>query len=466
VSTPHSIMHVVVKVVLVQGVGVSVLVEAIPFASLFQSLTLSYNNSLSHPGLATNASASEAIPAAGARRGLWASSVGSWVGGKAGAVWGGTKNVVQGHAAIDTSCQAASVFSGCSLHEFAWAPPDSVRVGPVSMDGSWAKMEMGASVHLHIDKFDLKHLEIAVLPSVDIKAVVGVTLASYTAKTDYEQNLWAGTDLGNFVFAMGPVPVKADAIAKLDLKAEVSATAKLTVETNVRAISQTTFGVNYTAGIGWSAVHSEDFSHTFDPLELKAVGVAGVKAFVVPTVQLKLDFIGGPEVKFEPYVEARALDIATVGIVDTGVVNNYHCDGLTMQLRRGLDIGVSAAVNVALPGPLSKIHGPDKEWGPVTVFKLLPKTLWSKCLGSTDVAGDSCTDGACPHTDDGDCDDGGPGAEYAVCATGTDCTDCAAANSPSAPVVAPVGGSGTAGSYPYEPDFDGAGGLGTAGWGG
>ncbi len=37
--------------------------------------------------------------------------------------------------------------------------------------------------------------------------------------------------------------------------------------------------------------------------------------------------------------------------------------------------------------------------------------------------GGACSD-ACAHAGDGECDDGGPGAMYAVCAAGTDCWDC------------------------------------------
>ncbi len=39
------------------------------------------------------------------------------------------------------------------------------------------------------------------------------------------------------------------------------------------------------------------------------------------------------------------------------------------------------------------------------------------------VSGERCTD-TCPFAGDGACDDGGPGAAYAVCDYGTDCTDC------------------------------------------
>eukprot|EP00966_Prymnesium_polylepis_P209372 4850241-Prymnesium_polylepis.1 len=34
-----------------------------------------------------------------------------------------------------------------------------------------------------------------------------------------------------------------------------------------------------------------------------------------------------------------------------------------------------------------------------------------------------CEDGCGTASDDGDCDDGGPGSEYSHCIAGTDCTD-------------------------------------------
>jgi hypothetical protein len=45
--------------------------------------------------------------------------------------------------------------------------------------------------------------------------------------------------------------------------------------------------------------------------------------------------------------------------------------------------------------------------------------------------------GTCTYASDGDCDDGGPGAEYAACAQGTDCSDCGprALNAPPARVT-------------------------------
>lgn len=44
---------------------------------------------------------------------------------------------------------------------------------------------------------------------------------------------------------------------------------------------------------------------------------------------------------------------------------------------------------------------------------------------SSGSSGGGCTN-TCSSADDGDCDDGGPGSEYSVCALGTDCGDCGA----------------------------------------
>lgn len=37
--------------------------------------------------------------------------------------------------------------------------------------------------------------------------------------------------------------------------------------------------------------------------------------------------------------------------------------------------------------------------------------------------GPSCTN-TCEYADDGDCDDGGPGSDFSICAFGSDCNDC------------------------------------------
>jgi len=48
----------------------------------------------------------------------------------------------------------------------------------------------------------------------------------------------------------------------------------------------------------------------------------------------------------------------------------------------------------------------------------------SQGLDDDDTSGNMiCTD-TCSYAGDGECDDGGPGSAYDVCAYGTDCTDC------------------------------------------
>ena len=56
-------------------------------------------------------------------------------------------------------------------------------------------------------------------------------------------------------------------------------------------------------------------------------------------------------------------------------------------------------------------------------MRILLGVLASLAVASAQIGSDKCSD-SCRHTFDGDCDDGGPGAEYALCSFGTDCTDC------------------------------------------
>ena len=48
-------------------------------------------------------------------------------------------------------------------------------------------------------------------------------------------------------------------------------------------------------------------------------------------------------------------------------------------------------------------------------------------IGDAGPAGARCTD-TCMYAFDGECDDGGPGADHSVCAYGTDCGDCGLRN--------------------------------------
>jgi len=66
-----------------------------------------------------------------------------------------------------------------------------------------------------------------------------------------------------------------------------------------------------------------------------------------------------------------------------------------------------------------------------TLRLILPLAAAVGCSGGGSTTGTGnppatttlCTD-SCPYAGDGECDDGGPGAAYAVCELGTDCADC------------------------------------------
>ncbi|HJL44798.1 MAG TPA: hypothetical protein RMG45_03145, partial [Polyangiaceae bacterium LLY-WYZ-15_(1-7)] len=58
---------------------------------------------------------------------------------------------------------------------------------------------------------------------------------------------------------------------------------------------------------------------------------------------------------------------------------------------------------------------------------------------SASAGGGSCTN-TCSSANDGECDDGGPGAQYDVCALGTDCADCGPRGGSASATASPSGG--------------------------
>ena len=61
-------------------------------------------------------------------------------------------------------------------------------------------------------------------------------------------------------------------------------------------------------------------------------------------------------------------------------------------------------------------------------FSSSPRFSFSSSFSSrpTSFSSSSMCTNTCAHDHDGDCDDGGPGAEWSFCAIGTDCADCGA----------------------------------------
>ena len=61
------------------------------------------------------------------------------------------------------------------------------------------------------------------------------------------------------------------------------------------------------------------------------------------------------------------------------------------------------------------------------IFILAMTTVTSCGNDDEDEDRNLCTN-SCPFASDGDCDDGGPGADFSLCDLGTDCNDCGTRN--------------------------------------
>ncbi len=81
---------------------------------------------------------------------------------------------------------------------------------------------------------------------------------------------------------------------------------------------------------------------------------------------------------------------------------------------------------------------------------LLLGSLAAGCLGRPPAEGDLCDD-TCRWAGDGECDDGGEGSLYSVCALGTDCGDCGPREAPTPPSNPGEPGPGVPPGEPGEP---------------
>jgi len=93
-------------------------------------------------------------------------------------------------------------------------------------------------------------------------------------------------------------------------------------------------------------------------------------------------------------------------------------------------IFVSGTASVEVPEKLAATYRSAEKWGRNTCSHAFdgdcddggPGSEWSLCRADTD-AGD-CGEDSCSHNFDHDCDDGGIGSEYSFCSRGSDRTDC------------------------------------------
>ena len=112
-------------------------------------------------------------------------------------------------------------------------------------------------------------------------------------------------------------------------------------------------------------------------------------------------------------VVGRRVNGVTVHQFDDG-----HC---TIQIHAFYEeaIGEQFTGNLRYEGPL----GPIGTGCSIAEWMGGSAGTASSSSSSSSSSGGGCTN-TCSSANDGECDDGGPGAEYAVCALGTDCADC------------------------------------------
>ena len=397
----RAILHRIVSVAdtPADGATISLVVESVGLHSVFEHVNVTYINTLP-PQLTQTSQAdgdnvtetplpTETAPSSRRRMHIWS----HW-GHKAkhaahkaaSAVSSAVDSVSSAVHSVSGTFTAPSINKG--LHQFKWTPPDWVAVGPVSAKGSYAYFTLGVKFNMHVHDWDLQTAEIAASVQPDFKANARLTLHKNTPHATFIKQMVDDHELGEVDFAIGPVPVHATCLIDLSLRADIGAGDYVHYDTWVRAQYPTSLvGVRYDRyDGGWSVVKdiemTPSLSHQFPPT-LTVSTWAYLNISFVPDIEVNIDFFGGPTVTPFPY-----FTIATGH--SYGGYNLYaNCDNdqLFASTGWGVNTNVSAALELDLPGVLSKLDEKLESIGPFTVHRGQYHQLWDHCI-NTGVAGD------------------------------------------------------------------------------
>lgn len=126
----------------------------------------------------------------------------------------------------------------------------------------------------------------------------------------------------------------------------------------------------------YTDVPTPTYTYSLEPT-LHATASAEAKLIFEPTLELNLDFIGGPTIGIGPFLDLQFGHTTSVSLSDG--VDNGSCEGISADLGLGLNVQIGAKLDLSLPGALSEFDETFKTVGPL---KLNSKkhSLYSTCI--------------------------------------------------------------------------------------
>lgn len=238
--------------------------------------------------------------------------------------------------------------------------------GVIDCTACAAKATMEITFELTITLRSLKSLAIAV--EGDLIAQVGADYGFSKAYEKEAEKLVTTIKLPNIEFTIGPVPFVINTEIPILIGYDVTAQAKARVAAIARAGGSFKFGIQYDPKSGFNWIHIPKFTHS-GSLDVLGDASVGVIVYVLPTVQVEIDYIGGPNLGIKPYVEA----VASFNPLDT----KDPCHGLRgkVGVNLGLQVSLGARIDIEILGhSLLK-----KEVKPATLVSL-KYPIYSACI--------------------------------------------------------------------------------------
>lgn len=156
--------------------------------------------------------------------------------------------------------------------------------------------------NLRIQGWRLTLADLAVSGTIHATAGAAIS-ATRSWSTDRTWTLLRGQRLGAVTFMVGPVPFRIAGQLDIETFLRAQATGSLTFSAGVTATANSRVGITFRNG-RWSTLHSRGWQHQRLAPTLRAGANAAGAVFLVPSITLIANWIGGPLISLAPFVAA------------------------------------------------------------------------------------------------------------------------------------------------------------------
>lgn len=172
---------------------------------------------------------------------------------------------------------------------------------------------------------------------------------------------------------LGLVVLHIDTTIPVNAGYNATVTAESTLLANVSVSGSAMLGFNYTSDYGFEYVNSHSLSHVGTIPGLSQEASLTTYLWVMPTVVMNVDCLGGPSVSFRAFAEGNA-DYSSPSPCKPPASGMNG--GFSTSLNMGLQISATAILELKIDG---KVYLGPKTYGPFSVYNL-KKPVLSGCI--------------------------------------------------------------------------------------